>query len=30
MPMIQHQESKILLPASFHTPVVAKYAPIGS
>ncbi|RQR70942.1 MULTISPECIES: NIPSNAP family protein [Burkholderia] len=26
LPMIQHQESKILLPASFHTPIVAQYA----
>lgn len=24
-PLIQHQESKILLPAAFYTPVVAQY-----
>lgn len=25
VPLIQHQESKILLPASFYTPVIAQY-----
>jgi len=25
LPLIQHQESKVLLPASFHTPVVSQY-----